>query len=170
MARKVKNIYKINGSVVEVEIYDKQDCLKGVAYISIKHLDIVKSYQWSIFKSRKRMYAHAHIGNSKYIKMHRLVAELEFGKNNMTVDHLDRNGLNNIPENLRYATDSQQCHNKGDYKSNTSGVKGVRFVKQTGRWRAEMGFLGQRLIKDFLTKEDAIKQRKMWENEYKKTE
>lgn len=109
------------------------------------------------------MYAHAHIGNSKYLKMHRLIAKVEYGKSELTVDHIDRNGSNNISINLRYASDSQQCHNKGDYNSNTSGIKGVRYEKRVGKWRAEMSIQGKRYIKQFPTMKEAIEQRLQWE-------
>jgi hypothetical protein len=52
------------------------------------------------------------------------------------VDHRDRNRRNNAIGNLRMANLAQQKNNLGLRRNNTSGVKGVSFVKETGRWRA----------------------------------
>lgn len=54
------------------------------------------------------------------------------------IDHIDGNGLNNKWDNLRPATMSQNQHNRGKGKNNTSGYKGVWFHKQIGRWCADV--------------------------------
>jgi len=69
---------------------------------------------------------------------HRLVwfyMEGYFPKN-ISIDHIDRDKLNNKWANLRLA--SQQCNirNTGDRIDNTSGVKGVYWVKRVKKWRA----------------------------------
>ncbi len=52
------------------------------------------------------------------------------------IDHKDYNPSNNRIENLRAATKSQNMANQGIAKHNTSGIKGVGFMKHTGKWRA----------------------------------
>jgi hypothetical protein len=52
------------------------------------------------------------------------------------IDHADGNPLNNRIDNLRAATGSQNCANRGKTRSNTSGVKGVHLSKETGKFRA----------------------------------
>lgn len=51
--------------------------------------------------------------------------------NEITVDHRNRDRLDNRRENLRLATQSMQHINKGVKKSNKSGTTGVRLIKQT---------------------------------------
>lgn len=52
-----------------------------------------------------------------------------------TLDRIDNNG-NYERGNLRWASRNTQQHNKRVSINNTSGVKGVYYVKQHGQWRA----------------------------------
>jgi hypothetical protein len=66
----------------------------------------------------------------KHILVHRLVYQ-HFGKNwnpKMSIDHIDGNKENNHISNLRMATQQEQQFNKGVYKSNKLGVKGVHQI------------------------------------------
>ncbi len=52
-------------------------------------------------------------------------------------------------------------------KANTSGVTGVTFDKRSGKWRAQIGFKGQKLkLGYFASFEDAVKARHRAEEEY----
>jgi len=72
------------------------------------------------------------------------------------VDHRNRNRADNRIENLREATPGENSRNQGRARNNTSGFKGVNYVKPTGKWRAvirahgKMHFLG-----GFVTKGEA---------------
>lgn len=73
----------------------------------------------------------------------------------LTVDHIDRNPSNNAISNLRLATQSQQSFNRA-YK-NSSGYRGVRFIKRTGKYNACLNFTkaGVKTTKQFDTAEEA---------------
>lgn len=60
-----------------------------------------------------------------------------------TVDHENLNKDDNRWENLRAATQGQQCANRGKPKSNTSGVKGVSWCKQSQKWYASIKHKGK---------------------------
>ncbi len=55
-----------------------------------------------------------------------------------SIDHIDRNPLNNCRTNLRFATWSEQNINQGMKSNNTSGVKGVSWHKATNKWMVDI--------------------------------
>jgi hypothetical protein len=61
---------------------------------------------------------------------------------NLFVDHADGNKINNLRENLRIATKSQNGSNRGRNRNNTSGFKGVDFLQSTEKWRARIMYEG----------------------------
>lgn len=70
--------------------------------------------------------------NNKPITMHGLL-----GMNNP--DHINRNPLDNRRENLdNNASKGIQSQNRGLQTNNTSGCKGVHWVKKDKRWIAQI--------------------------------
>jgi hypothetical protein len=59
------------------------------------------------------------------------------------VDHINGDGLDNRRENLRRATAAENGQNRRPNRSNTSGIRGVSFVKKTGRWHARLHINGR---------------------------
>jgi hypothetical protein len=55
-----------------------------------------------------------------------------------TVDHRDRDPINNRWNNLRQATQSQNNANRRRSRANTSGYKGVHLCRRSGKWRARL--------------------------------
>jgi len=76
--------------------------------------------------NKKRNYYQISVFGKKY-KQHRIIWEMFNGKikDNLSIDHIDRNPLNNKIENLRLCTQAQNCANKYSGKKKTSKFKGV---------------------------------------------
>ncbi len=72
-------------------------------------------------------------------RIHRLVvfAFCDNPNNYNVVDHIDKNKLNNIFNNLRWVTSSENSRNKTTRKDNTSGNQGVTFDEYNNTWKAQ---------------------------------
>ena len=62
---------------------------------------------------------------------------------NLTIDHIDRDSLNNNIENLRLANGVDQALNKTKTVKNTSGAKGVSWFKRDKKWQAQIKIDGK---------------------------
>jgi hypothetical protein len=81
-------------------------------------------------------YLYLGIGGKKYLH-HRLAWFYVHGYwPSDEVDHIDGDKTNNAISNLRCASRAENEVNKGLKKSNTSGIKGVRWEKHTQKWYA----------------------------------
>ena len=70
--------------------------------------------------------------------LHRMIFLFHYGYEPDYIDHINGDSLDNRIENLRPATQSQNCANQTLKKNNTSGIKGVRYRKDTGKWTANV--------------------------------
>lgn len=85
------------------------------------------------------------INKIKY-RAHRIVFALATGidSGSMSLDHIDGDGTNNNPENLRLVTHKENGWNRGASRSNSSGKKGVYWDKQSKKWRAQITICSNR--------------------------
>jgi len=75
-------------------------------------------------------------GNRKIFTIHRLIA-LAFipnPDNKPNIDHINRIRTDNRLENLRWCTQKENCNNFPMLKTNTSGITGVCWNKQSQKW------------------------------------
>lgn len=109
---------------------------------------LLSRHNWSV---NSEGYVSALIG-SKTVMLHNLVmGPVPPGR---TIDHIDRDKLNNTLANMRFATWSEQNFNQGKRRSNT-GVCGVH-VSQYGTFTAQIFKEGKRYKKSFRNMEDAV--------------
>ena len=64
----------------------------------------------------------------------------------ITVDHADRNGLNNKLSNIRLASRAENMANCGAFKNSKTGLRGVSFHKRVNKYRATITINGRQLF------------------------
>ena len=93
--------------------------------------------------------------NRHTISMHREIMNVLPG---IYIDHIDGNGLNNQKKNLRLCASSENQMNSKLRRNSKSGLKGVSFKKEQGKWVAQIQAHKKRKhIGYFNTKEEAAK-------------
>ncbi len=101
-------------------------------------------------------------------KIHRLVAMafIPNPEDKKEVDHIDNNKENNNVYNLRWSTRQENGRNTVLAQNNTTGTKGVVYMKDTKRWQAQIKHNGKNIfLGRFKTIEEAIYARKKKANE-----
>jgi len=83
-------------------------------------------------------YIHIRIDRKEYLA-HRLAWFYVYGYfPENYLDHINRNRADNRILNLREVSNSCNQRNTENHKTNTSGVKGVSFIKRDQAWRAKI--------------------------------
>ena len=134
-----------------------------IFYFDLEDYNIIKDFYWS----NNNGYAVARIcndGDTEYVYMHRLVID---AKDSEVVDHINRNRLNNLKNNLRITDNLGNARNASLAKNNTSGFTGVVEDKKCNRWIAQItvNYKNKRLG-IYQNKEDAIRARLQAEKQY----
>jgi hypothetical protein len=93
----------------------------------------VQGYKWRAHVASHAVYAYTW-HNGKHVPMTKFIKPVPDG---MTLDHIDRNGLNNRWNNLRAATPTQNMSNTRQAVG-MSGYRGVISFGYTDKWRARV--------------------------------
>lgn len=108
--------------------------------VDFEDFDYLNQWKWCVIIMKNTSYAIRSMWDKiekrrNIIYIHRLIMNCP---NSKFVDHIDGNGLDNRKENLRICTRIQNSGNSKISKNNTSGVKGVRFKKESNWWVANI--------------------------------
>lgn len=76
----------------------------------------------------------------------------------LEIDHKDQNKINNRYMNLRKATKQQNSCNRGSPRNNTSGVKGMSFNINAGKWEGYVHFNSKKYYLGLFTLEEDCKE------------
>ena len=115
-------------------------------FVQVDDADFEHLNQWKWYVSAEKHTAYARRqkranGLRKDVSMHR---EILLPPKNITVDHIDGNGLNNQRSNLRLATNSENQRNRAIQSNNTSGYIGVFWRKRESMWIAVIESCGKK--------------------------
>lgn len=99
--------------------------------------DLIAPYKWRILYQRDKLTPAGVVGRygTHQPFMHRLIMG---APRDLTVDHIDRNPLNNRRSNLRLCTFVQNMYNRPVSRLSRSGIKGVRYVARKKKWEARI--------------------------------
>jgi hypothetical protein len=83
--------------------------------------------------NKAHRYHRTVIKNKVYV-IHRLIFLFHYGYLPKIIDHIDNDSTNNKIENLREATQQQNCINRKLHKTNKSGCKNVFWHNSMKKW------------------------------------
>ena len=133
------------------------------ALIDEEDYELVSPHAWRVNITPHTAYAITHVrrpdGKFTTLSMHRLIMRPE---RNLTVDHIDFDGLNNTRANLRICSQSQNIAHRRAGRLSKAGFKGVIRILPpdyvTPRWVARIKANGIRIeLGKFLAPEEAAR-------------
>lgn len=101
------------------------------AQVDDSDFEYLNLWRWHLYKSRNTYYA-IRLENNKYIRMHRIIMNTPA---ELTVDHIDHNGLNCQRHNMRNCTHEQNSKNMIQKRGNSNYI-GVHFRKDRNKYIA----------------------------------
>lgn len=137
----------------------RYDACTGKLYLRMGPRSV---YAWKELNSPHSMgYYQVMINGVKYL-VHRLIWLLLTGDWPINfIDHIDGNGRNNKPENLRDVTQQDNLRNQRKSSRNTSGFTGVTWDKSVNKWKASVTVnKSYKHLGHFNTPEEAYKVRR----------
>ena len=151
-----ENEYRVDGDITYIILRNVKMKIVGECIIDTKNLNKVKKYKWR--------YAQGYCRSNKAGAIHSFIMGK---KENMIVDHKNRNRLDCREINLHHATYTENGWNKGTQSNNTSGYVGVSWDKSHGKWEANIKInRKKRFLGYFKTPEEANIERKKAEKKY----
>ena len=124
-----------------------------VALVDDEDYEYLSQWNWTSNISRSKRYARRHLGNRKYVSMHKVLINSGV---NIEVDHIDGDGLNNQKLNLRVCTHIQNMQNGIIKVNNKSGYKGVSWYKNYGKWLSRIVVNKKKVFLGYFEFEDVI--------------
>jgi hypothetical protein len=110
----------------EMELYDKYGNTKCTTIFDLDFVDKVKSLKWGL--------NGGYVVNKKTeVNLHNFILNSD-----LRVDHIDRNKLNNLSENLRECSFQENNRNKSLHKNNQTGITGVGWRNDSNIWIASI--------------------------------
>jgi hypothetical protein len=151
----MKNLIEVIGPETWIFLERKRDNLRLKTVIDTADLplvlDFIGSNTWSILDSNipGKYYAYTGIKSKRSGLLHRVIMGWP---DKLTVDHINRDRLDNRRANLRNVTLKENCNNC--IPKRPCG-KGYGFDKMTGKWRVRVRCKGYKKTLYFTREDDA---------------
>lgn len=140
----------IEDNIAIMYLYDA-DCEEiATTIFDTQFIEFISNYKWSLHNTGYVVAGYRDENDVRHqMLLHRAIMYLSNGfsiDDNLQVDHEDTNKLNNLRNNLRMCTGSQNEMNKDKSPGQYSSIyKGVTWHIPTQKWRASIKFNGKRL-------------------------
>ena len=132
----------IENDICRMKLYNKKCEEIAETIFDLKYKDLIEQYKWHLHSSDGYVSSawYDENGIQHKILLHQTIVYLSGKqiKNGEEIDHEDRNTLNNLENNLRVITDSQNQYNSKIRNDNISGSKGVSWNKTMKKWQAQI--------------------------------
>lgn len=105
--------------------------------------DIASSRAWRAKRNKKDLTVYVVSGQPRrgdWVALHRVITNPLTG---MCVDHINGNGLDNRRRNLRLCTHAENVRNRGTFRNNSTGVKGVVWSKYHQKYQGQLRLDGK---------------------------
>lgn len=152
------NEFIVHTDDVEIVLFDINSNIAGSTYIDKDDYEKCKKYKW-----RLNSMGYAVAGDNSEILLHRYVMSV---KQDESIDHMDKNKLNNKKSNLRIASQELNAINKSMQSNNTSGVTGVNWNKEKSGWDVQLRKKDFKFNKRFKIFDKAVQTRIIKESKY----
>lgn len=135
-------------------------------YFDLEDYDKIKDYCWYI---NNKGYVVTNINNIKFISLHALVLNRIDVNDDLEIDHINGKSSRNDARkvNLRICTHSDNMKNRGVPSNNKTGVTGICFDENIGKYKAYITIDKQQIyLGIFDSIDDAKNKREIFEIEY----
>lgn len=116
----------------------KNKPVRGYTMVDDEDFERVNVFEWHLNDKGYAVRRPHH--PKKTIRLHRFIMN---PTSRQQIDHVDGNKLNNQKYNLRLCNNAENMRNRGKYRRNQSGYKGVWWHTQIGRWAANLRLNGK---------------------------
>jgi hypothetical protein len=126
------------------------------ALVDAADFERIAKWNWcALWSTTGRSFYAARSSREKPRFMHSMVRGME---SDQRTDHRNGDTLDNRKENLRAATRSQNGANRGKQRNNSSGYKGIAWMRRIKKWQASIHTNHRRIyLGVFDSKEDAAR-------------
>ncbi len=154
------NEFIIENDICRIKLYNTNCEEITETIFDLKYKEEIEKYKWRM--SNKYVVSTWIDTNNKKHNMYLHQAIIQLSGQEVPIgyeiDHIDRNPLNNLENNLRVCTISQNRQNVDIKCNNSSGYKGIVWHKKDKKWYARIRINNQIInIGIFNTPEDAAK-------------
>lgn len=149
--------------LINNEYYAGCDCNGRLFYIDKEDYEMVSKYRWIVNDVGYVISATTRDG-MEGVLLHRYILN---APKDSEIDHINRNPLDCRKNNLRFCSRTQNNQNQNVRKDNSSGVKGVSFLKDKNKWHSRITVNHKTiLLGNYDRYEDAVTARMKAEKKY----